>query len=130
MGFESLKELYSNDDDFEKVFGECQVSLNRCVQVFKKGNEARTPRFELKEGYLFRNGKVCVPMFSWRELLVKEAHNGSLMGHFGVSKTLAILSEHFFWPKMIRDVERIYARHVTTREHLLVVTGVLDLSEV
>ena len=23
MGFESLKELYSNDDDFEKVFGEC-----------------------------------------------------------------------------------------------------------
>ncbi|XP_049406074.1 uncharacterized protein LOC125869661 [Solanum stenotomum] len=63
MGFESLKELYSNDDDdFEKVFGECQVSLNRCVQVVKKGNEARTPRFELKEGNLFRNGKLCVPI--------------------------------------------------------------------
>ncbi|KAH0765297.1 hypothetical protein KY285_001168 [Solanum tuberosum] len=85
MGFESLKELNSNDDDFDKVFGECQVSLNR-------------------------NGKLCVPMSSWRELLVKESHNGGLMGHFGVSKTLAILSEHFFWPKMIRDMERICAR--------------------
>ncbi|KAM3319001.1 hypothetical protein P3S67_006201 [Capsicum chacoense] len=110
MGFESLKMLYSNDDDFGKVFGECQVSLTRCVQVVKEGNDVRTPRFELKEGYLFRNEKLCVPMSSWRDLLVKEAHNGGLMGHFGVSKTLAILSEHFFWPKMIRDVERICAR--------------------
>ena len=31
MGFESLKKLYSNDYDFGKVLGECQVSLNRCV---------------------------------------------------------------------------------------------------
>ncbi|WMV33800.1 hypothetical protein MTR67_027185 [Solanum verrucosum] len=66
MGFESLKELYSNDDDFEKVFGEFQVSLNMCVHVVKKGNEARIPRFELKDDYLFRNGKLCVPMPSWR----------------------------------------------------------------
>ncbi|WMV33730.1 hypothetical protein MTR67_027115 [Solanum verrucosum] len=43
MGLESLKELYSNDDDFEKVFGECQVSLNRCIQVVKKGNELELP---------------------------------------------------------------------------------------
>ena len=29
------------------------------------------------------------------------------MGHFGVYKTLDILSEHFYWPCMRRDVERI-----------------------
>ncbi|MDN4188840.1 hypothetical protein DC496_11120, partial [Bifidobacterium breve] len=42
-----------------------------------------------------------------RELLVRESHGGRLMGHFGVAKTLDILKEHFFWPHMKRDVERI-----------------------
>jgi hypothetical protein len=33
----------------------------------------------------------CVPNCSMRELLVREAHGGGLMGHFGVRKTLEIL---------------------------------------
>jgi hypothetical protein len=51
-----------------------------------------------------------------RELLVREAHGGGLMGHFGVRKTLAVLHEHFFWPKMKRDVERVCSRCVTCRQ--------------
>ena len=35
-----------------------------------------------------------------------EAHGGGLMGHFGVRKTLEVLHEHCFWPKMKRDVDR------------------------
>jgi hypothetical protein len=38
------------------------------------------------------------------ELLVREAHEGSLMGHFGIAKTLDVLREHFYWPNMKRDV--------------------------
>ena len=38
----------------------------------------------------------CVPNSSMRELLVRETHNGGLMGHFGVKKTLDTLNEHFF----------------------------------
>ena len=38
------------------------------------------------------------------------------MGHFGVAKTLAMLQEHFFWPHMKRDVERICGRCVTCRQ--------------
>jgi len=29
------------------------------------------------------------------------------MGYFGVAKTLDVLHEHFYWPKMKRDVQRI-----------------------
>ena len=47
---------------------------------------------------------------------MQESHGGGLMGHFEVAKTLAILQEHFYWPHMKRDVERICGRCVTCRQ--------------
>src|SRR6266566_4245544 len=38
------------------------------------------------------------------------------MGHFGVKKTKDVLATHFFWPKMIRDVERFVARCTTCQK--------------
>ncbi|WVZ64557.1 LOW QUALITY PROTEIN: hypothetical protein U9M48_014055 [Paspalum notatum var. saurae] len=35
-----------------------------------------------------------------------KAHGGRLMGHFSVKKTTEVLTAHFFWPKLKRDVER------------------------
>jgi len=49
--------------------------------------------------------RLCVPASFLRELLVREAHRGGLMGHFGVAKTLDVLHEHFYWPKMKIDVQ-------------------------
>ena len=68
------------------------------------------------EGFLFRKNKLCVPHCSMRDLLVRESHGGGLMGHFGIAKTLAILQEHFYWPHMKWDVERICERCVTCRQ--------------
>jgi hypothetical protein len=102
LGFEYVKELYVNDDDFASVFAACEKA------VFGK--------FYRIDGYLFRENRFCVPNSSMRELLVREAHGGGLMGHFGVRKTLDMLHEHFFWPKMKRDVERVCSRCVTCRQ--------------
>ncbi|KAL5738577.1 hypothetical protein ACOSP7_031338 [Xanthoceras sorbifolium] len=38
------------------------------------------------------------------------------MGHFGIAKTLDVLHEHFFWPHMKRDVERICEKCITCRQ--------------
>ena len=35
------------------------------------------------------------------------------MGHFGREKTLLMLADHFYWPKMRRDVDRFVRRCVT-----------------
>jgi len=51
-----------------------------------------------------------------RELLVREAHGGGLMGHFSVVKTLDVLHEHFYWPKMKKDVQRICDKCITCRK--------------
>src|SRR4029079_8283196 len=45
-----------------------------------------------------------------RKLLVKEVHGGSLAGHFGINKTIDMLKEHFYWPKMGGDVHEIISK--------------------
>jgi hypothetical protein len=63
--------------------------------------------------FLFRANKLCVPNYSVRLLLLQEAHEGGLMGHFGRDKTHEMLVDNFDWPKMRRDVERLVQHYVT-----------------
>ena len=51
-----------------------------------------------------------------RELLVREAHSGGLMGHFGVTKTYDVLHEHFYWPNMRKLVEKICSTCITCKQ--------------
>uniref|UniRef100_A0A2N9J6D7 Integrase catalytic domain-containing protein n=1 Tax=Fagus sylvatica TaxID=28930 RepID=A0A2N9J6D7_FAGSY len=96
------QDMYADDADFSDVYKACDKT------AFGK--------FYKHDGYLFKESKLCVPSCSMRELLVREAHGGGLMGHFGVKKTLDILHEHFFWPKMKKDVNRICGRCITCRK--------------
>jgi transposase InsO family protein len=54
---------------------------------------------------LYRANKLCVSASSVRLLFLQEVHGGDLMGHFGVKKIEDVLTAHFFWPKMRRNVE-------------------------
>lgn len=96
MGFEHLKDLYQNDTDFSSIYA--------------LTNEKPHGYFVQQDGFLFKGNKLCVPKSSIQELLVKEAHAGGIAGHFGIDKTLAVLQEHFYWPKMIKHVQHLIKR--------------------
>ncbi|KAJ9556733.1 hypothetical protein OSB04_011347 [Centaurea solstitialis] len=66
LGFEQVKDLYPNDADFGQIFQTCVKG------PFEK--------FFIHEGFLFKESKLCIPNSSLRELLVREAHGGGLMG--------------------------------------------------
>ncbi|KAL5738445.1 hypothetical protein ACOSP7_031206 [Xanthoceras sorbifolium] len=102
LGFEHIKDLYPLDCDFCEDYVSCEKSASG--------------KYFRHEGFLFRDNKLCIPNCSLRDLLVRESHGGGLMGHFGVAKTLAVLQEHFYWPHMKRDVERLCGRCVTCRQ--------------
>ena len=85
LGFEYVKELYANNDDFASVYEVCE--------------KAAFGKFYRLDGYLFKDNRLCVPNSSMCELLVREAHGGGLMGHFGVRKTLDVLHKHLFLAK-------------------------------
>ncbi|KAK1692303.1 hypothetical protein QYE76_009000 [Lolium multiflorum] len=42
-----------------------------------------------------------------KEIHKQESHDGGLMGHFGREKMVLMLADHFYWPKMRRDVDRV-----------------------
>ncbi|XP_016737820.1 uncharacterized protein [Gossypium hirsutum] len=67
-------------------------------------------KFYRHEGFIFKEGKLCILQGSTWDLFVNDAHSGGLMGNFGMRKTLAMLQEHFYWPKMKWDVKRVYRR--------------------
>ena len=59
--------------------------------------EGRTwNKFMINDGFLFRAKRLCIPISSVRLLLLQEAHEGGLIGHFGAKKTEEVLSTHFF----------------------------------
>jgi transposase InsO family protein len=103
FGLETIKEQYEHDADFKDVLQHCK--------------EGRTwNKFVINDGFVFRANKLCIPDSSVRLLLLQEAHGGGLMGHFGVKKTEDVLADHFFWPRMRRDVERFIARCTTCQK--------------
>jgi hypothetical protein len=98
FGWETIKGLYADVLDFKDAFENCR--------------EGRTwKKFMLREGLLYGANKLCVLASSVCLLLLQEAHGGGLMGHAGVKKTEDVLSTHFDWPWMHRDVERCLALH-------------------
>ncbi|GJZ78262.1 RNA-directed DNA polymerase [Tanacetum coccineum] len=96
QGFDSFHELYCDDPDFREIWSKCD---NGPFQQFSKLN-----------GYLFKGAQLCIPLCSLREAIVLEGHAGGLAGHFWRDKTLALLREQFYWPKMERDVNRLLER--------------------
>jgi hypothetical protein len=60
--------LYKDDSDFANEYNACETS------AFGK-------LYRL-DGYLFKKSCLCVPLSSIRELLVRETHEGGLMGAF------------------------------------------------
>jgi hypothetical protein len=100
LGLEEIKELYPSDSFFGPIFEKCSID---------RGFDD----FYLHDGYLFKANKICIPESSLRKLLLQESHGGGLMGHFGREKTYAMLSTHYYWPRMYRDVERLCRRCTT-----------------
>jgi len=92
LSFDHIKDLYKKDDDLAFIYGEY--------------HQGGSKDFYLSNQYLFKGKRLCIPQRSLRALLIRKAHEGGLMGHFGTNKTLEVLKEHFYWPHMRKHVDR------------------------
>jgi hypothetical protein len=68
----------------------------------------RARRFILEDnGLLYHRSRrtLCIPQSLCSEVL-REAHDTPVGGHFGIEKTLALVTERFCWPRMKESVVR------------------------
>ena len=65
--------------------------------------------FKEEDGLLWFEERIYIPK-TMREPLLKEIHGSLIHGHFGREKTLARLSERYFFPSMRRFVEEFVAK--------------------
>ena len=74
------------------------------VELVKGG---KTRRFWLEEGLLYTTGKrLYVPRWdNLRREILKECHDSKWAGHPGTHRTLALLSDTYYWPQMRDDVD-------------------------
>ena len=68
IGFETLTELYANNDDFKKVLATC-VLKQPCDD------------FYIQDGFFMKSGQLCLPRTSLREKVIGDLHGGGLAGH-------------------------------------------------
>ena len=80
--------------------------------VYLRGNRA-------ENGLLYKNSKLWVTE-DLRLDVIQEVHNQPAVGHTGVSGTILAIQQHYFWPKMKKDIDQ-YIRncHVCRRAKAL-----------
>src|SRR4051812_12458571 len=83
IGSEHIKDLCEHDVSFATPYAKCHVK--HCWE-----------NYYMKDGYLMRANKFCIPKSSLRLLLLQECHDGGLTYHFGCEKTYSTLSSKCF----------------------------------
>lgn len=93
LGFETLRDSLVVDPYFSPI-------------ITKVQNKERT-NFILHDGYLFKGNRLCIPDGSLRYKIIKELHSE---GHFGRDKTLFLVTNSYFWPRLTKEVDKFVRR--------------------
>ncbi|KAI0519943.1 hypothetical protein KFK09_007406 [Dendrobium nobile] len=85
MGFDQIKRDYLECPDFKETY-----------TLLSTGSTRLMDDFLLKNGYLFKAQRLCIPSAYLREFLVWELQAEGLDGHHGRNKTIESVEYRFF----------------------------------
>ncbi len=74
--------------------------------------------FQVRNGLLwYKQNRLYVPKGRMRDVLLKECHDGSLMGHGGVKRTTTFLKKSYYWPNLKANVEEYVKTCLTCQQN-------------
>lgn len=112
----------SNTDEYTQEIAYFEIDVDRIEPWYDNlrtkilNNPMAYPQFKVENNFIFKfvpsklslknnlpEWKFVVPK-PQREEVMKSCHDQPLCSHFGFYKTLSRIQEHFYWPKMRKDV--------------------------
>jgi len=80
--------------------------LAAATQDTRSRNRRKAQLWRLDEkGALRWKGRLYIPdEQSLRQEIVSQSHDSRLSGHFGATRTLELISRHYYWPEVSKDV--------------------------
>ena len=100
---ETLVAEIATSTSTDRFAQDVKASLNDPTHQSHRDNLAK---FSFQDGILLRNDLVYVPDGPCRVRVITECHDRPLAGHFGVAKTLELISRTYWWPqqwKLVKD---------------------------
>ena len=98
LGFDSLKDMYRDDQYFKDAYEACENPVLRDISQWIV--------YMVQDGLLFKGNQLCILKSSMRENLLKEKHSGGLAGHFIHEKTFVQLNNLYYWLGMRTNVNK------------------------
>ena len=93
---DSLLQQITEASKTDAFANEIRDSLQNPSKVTKRKN---LDTFTIQEGLLFRDHLLYIPEGPCHTQVLRECHNDPLAGHFGVTKTLELISQGYWWPQ-------------------------------
>ena len=96
---ERMKESNQNDVLFTEIreYLTSPADHDRPTDVYFRGSRAAN-------GLLYKDNKLWVAE-DLRLDVIQEVHDQPAVGHAGVRRIMLLIQQHFFWPRMKRDVD-------------------------
>ena len=103
----------------EEMFDKSAELLDQLLKANKEARSLEALRqqarqvdseFTVEDELLLYSGRLVVPGTGLRTAVIREAHDQVSTAHPGRDKTYKLLRPRYYWPNMIRDVER-YVRN-------------------
>jgi len=86
-----------------RLLNRCDEFAKEIKQTIQKGIKSH---FRLRDGLLwYKQNQLYVLKGKLKDVLLKECHDGSLVGHGGAKLTITFLKKTYYWPNLKNDVE-------------------------
>ena len=107
-------ELRNIDLQLRKEFQDChnresivEEALAHLTRIPTQHSKQTYKEWELDDGLIFYHGRCYVPMKEeLRRKIVRDFHDSTSTGHPGQHKTLQLVSQAYWWPRMTQFINR------------------------
>jgi len=93
---EAKKRIEENgllDDEYQSI----------CKQL--SSGDIIDKQYQLKDDILWWKNRVYVPA-AMRQRIMKSEHDSKIAGYFGNERTMELIAQNFYWPKMEMDLQK------------------------